>query len=229
MSLLMQFALPVEIVSPLDEAGRFGMAVENIGDIDNDGYEGTLLWSVRRRVVWSLYGTVLYGVCTALCCMGSVRHCAVWSLYGTVLYGVCTAPCCMESVRHCAVWGLYGTVLYGVCTALCCMESVRHCAVWSLYSSAFQAVLSMYVKSLSPTVPVLDVAVGAPYAASGRGVVFVFRGTSGGILLQPSQRIDQSATTISNFGFSLSGPADIDNNGYSGVRVCVRACVCVCK
>ena len=37
---LQMFSNGVEIDSPIESQGRFGMTVENIGDIDLDGYEG---------------------------------------------------------------------------------------------------------------------------------------------------------------------------------------------
>jgi len=68
-----------------------------------------------------------------------------------------------------------------------------------------------------------DLAVGAPY--EGSGAVYIFRGSSHGIIPQFSQRIYASDLVVSSptplraFGAALAGHADIDGNGYPDVIV----------
>lgn len=64
-----------------------------------------------------------------------------------------------------------------------------------------------------------DLVVGAPYdGPSGRGAVFVFHGSSDGVLSKQSQICfaETFGPHLSAFGFSLSGGLDLDKNGYPG-------------
>ncbi|XP_074834903.1 integrin alpha-IIb [Carettochelys insculpta] len=62
-----------------------------------------------------------------------------------------------------------------------------------------------------------DVAVGAPFAGSGR--VLIFRGHSEGLRTPASQLLDSPFPGRAAFGFSLHGTTDIDANGYPDVLV----------
>jgi len=68
---------------------------------------------------------------------------------------------------------------------------------------------------------ILDLAVGAPY--EGRGVVYIFRGSSIGLIKDYSQRIAASNFPLSSlpltFGYSIEGGQDMDQNGYPDVVV----------
>ncbi|XP_042235673.1 integrin alpha-PS1-like isoform X1 [Homarus americanus] len=61
----------------------------------------------------------------------------------------------------------------------------------------------------------IDVAVGAPY--EGRGAIYIYLGTSNGLLTDPAQIIhaeDMPGKPYNAFGYSLSGGMDLDQNGY---------------
>lgn len=65
-----------------------------------------------------------------------------------------------------------------------------------------------------------DLAVGAPY--EGSGVVYIFRGSSSGLIPEYSQRIaasDLFASPPSSFGASLAAGVDLDLNGYPDLVV----------
>jgi hypothetical protein len=68
---------------------------------------------------------------------------------------------------------------------------------------------------------VIDIAVGAPYdGPAGRGAVYVFHGSSKGIMEKPSQVIHAEIFgTISTFGFSVAGGMDLDENEYPDLVV----------
>ena len=63
---------------------------------------------------------------------------------------------------------------------------------------------------------VLDVGVGAPY--EGSGVVYIYHGSSSGLVSKPSQilRAHTFTSALSGFGISLSRGLDLDSNGYPG-------------
>lgn len=69
-----------------------------------------------------------------------------------------------------------------------------------------------------------DFAVGAPYdGPNGRGAVYIFHGSSKGVLEKPSQVIYAEDVPgsgfLSTFGFSLSGGIDLDGNMYPDLVV----------
>lgn len=67
-----------------------------------------------------------------------------------------------------------------------------------------------------------DIAVGAPYGGeNGRGVVYIYHGSELGIHEKYSQAItaEEISSTLTTFGFSLSGGVDLDNNNYTDLAV----------
>ncbi|XP_046412841.1 integrin alpha-PS1 isoform X1 [Neodiprion fabricii] len=64
-----------------------------------------------------------------------------------------------------------------------------------------------------------DIAIGAPY--EGRGAVYIYLGSKDGLITSPSQVIhsSQMPTSLSTFGYSLSGGIDMDKNGYPDLLV----------
>ncbi|XP_041365809.1 integrin alpha-V-like [Gigantopelta aegis] len=67
-----------------------------------------------------------------------------------------------------------------------------------------------------------DLGVGAPYAGEdGRGAVYIYHGTRKGIITQVSQIIyaKQMDSSLSTFGYSLSGGQDQDGNTYPDILV----------
>ncbi|XP_053626129.1 integrin alpha-V isoform X2 [Plodia interpunctella] len=67
-----------------------------------------------------------------------------------------------------------------------------------------------------------DIAVGAPYAGeNGRGVVYIYQGSTHGIREKYSQAIaaEDVSPSMSTFGFSLSGGVDLDGNSYPDLVV----------
>ncbi|XP_015605174.1 integrin alpha-PS2 isoform X2 [Cephus cinctus] len=67
-----------------------------------------------------------------------------------------------------------------------------------------------------------DFAVGEPYGGSeGRGAVYIYHGSSEGVLEKSSQVIDAAnlETPIQTFGFSIAGGHDLDQNGYPDLAV----------
>ncbi|XP_004700626.1 integrin alpha-7 isoform X2 [Echinops telfairi] len=62
-----------------------------------------------------------------------------------------------------------------------------------------------------------DLAVGAPF--DGAGKVFIYHGSSLGVVLTPSQVLEGEAVGIRSFGYSLSGGLDVDGNHYPDLLV----------
>uniref|UniRef100_A0A9J8DDY8 Integrin subunit alpha 6 n=1 Tax=Cyprinus carpio carpio TaxID=630221 RepID=A0A9J8DDY8_CYPCA len=59
-----------------------------------------------------------------------------------------------------------------------------------------------------------DIAVGAPYADSGFGSVYIYHGSADGINTTPAQ-----VSPLSMFGYSLAGNMDLDQNSYPDLAV----------
>lgn len=66
-----------------------------------------------------------------------------------------------------------------------------------------------------------DVAIGAPYESNGEGVVYIYRGSKGGLIKKPMQIIKGSTVSpgIKTFGYSFSGKLDMDDNGYPDILI----------
>ncbi|KAL1775405.1 integrin alpha-7 isoform X1 [Sigmodon hispidus] len=62
-----------------------------------------------------------------------------------------------------------------------------------------------------------DIAVGAPF--DGDGKVFIYHGSSLGVVVKPSQVLEGEAVGIRSFGYSLSGGLDVDGNDYPDLLV----------
>lgn len=62
-----------------------------------------------------------------------------------------------------------------------------------------------------------DIAVGAPF--DGDGKVFIYHGSSLGVVIKPSQVLEGEAVSIKSFGYSLSGGLDVDGNHYPDLLV----------
>ncbi|XP_047405292.1 integrin alpha-7 isoform X4 [Sciurus carolinensis] len=62
-----------------------------------------------------------------------------------------------------------------------------------------------------------DIAVGAPF--DGDGKVFIYHGSSLGVVVKPSQVLEGEAVGIKSFGYSLSGGLDMDGNHYPDLLV----------
>uniref|UniRef100_A0ABI0NQJ0 Integrin subunit alpha 7 n=1 Tax=Bos taurus TaxID=9913 RepID=A0ABI0NQJ0_BOVIN len=62
-----------------------------------------------------------------------------------------------------------------------------------------------------------DLAVGAPF--DGDGKVFIYHGSSLGVVTKPSQVLEGEAVGIKSFGYSLSGGLDADGNHYPDLLV----------
>lgn len=62
-----------------------------------------------------------------------------------------------------------------------------------------------------------DIAVGAPFDADGK--VFIYHGSSLGVVVKPSQVLEGEAVGIKSFGYSLSGGLDMDENHYPDLLV----------
>ncbi|XP_040610587.1 integrin alpha-7 isoform X2 [Mesocricetus auratus] len=62
-----------------------------------------------------------------------------------------------------------------------------------------------------------DIAVGAPF--DGDGKVFIYHGSSMGMVAKPSQVLEGEAVGIKSFGYSLSGGLDVDGNYYPDLLV----------
>uniref|UniRef100_A0A7N5JER2 Integrin alpha-7 n=1 Tax=Ailuropoda melanoleuca TaxID=9646 RepID=A0A7N5JER2_AILME len=62
-----------------------------------------------------------------------------------------------------------------------------------------------------------DIAVGAPF--DGDGKVFIYHGSSLGVVIKPSQVLEGEAVGIKSFGYSLSGGLDVDGNRYPDLLV----------
>ncbi|KAF8793941.1 Integrin alpha-PS2 like protein [Argiope bruennichi] len=69
-----------------------------------------------------------------------------------------------------------------------------------------------------------DIAVGCPYGGDdGLGVVYVFHGSSTGIVTKAAQTIFSAdvhrSVPVSTFGFSVAGGMDLDNNQYTDLAI----------
>ncbi|XP_041366760.1 integrin alpha-4-like [Gigantopelta aegis] len=66
-----------------------------------------------------------------------------------------------------------------------------------------------------------DVAIGAPYEDDGRGVVYIYQGSTNGIVQQYSQRIlgRSISDSVFTFGWYISKSVDIDGNSYPDIAV----------
>ncbi|XP_074230751.1 integrin alpha-7 isoform X1 [Camelus bactrianus] len=62
-----------------------------------------------------------------------------------------------------------------------------------------------------------DIAVGAPF--DGDGKVFIYHGSSLGLVVTASQVLEGEAVGIKSFGYSLSGGLDVDGNHYPDLLV----------
>ncbi|CAN0374795.1 unnamed protein product [Rangifer tarandus platyrhynchus] len=62
-----------------------------------------------------------------------------------------------------------------------------------------------------------DLAVGAPF--DGDGKVFIYHGSSLGVVPKPSQVLEGEAVGMKSFGYSLSGGLDVDGNRYPDLLV----------
>ncbi|KAM9514615.1 integrin alpha-7 isoform 2-T2 [Guaruba guarouba] len=62
-----------------------------------------------------------------------------------------------------------------------------------------------------------DLAVGAPF--DGAGKVYIYHGSSLGIVATPAQVLDGEAVGVTAFGYSLSGGLDVDGNLYPDLLV----------
>lgn len=62
-----------------------------------------------------------------------------------------------------------------------------------------------------------DIAVGAPF--DGDGKVFIYHGSSLGVVTKPSQVLEGEAVSLKSFGYSLSGGLDMDGNHYPDLLV----------
>uniref|UniRef100_A0A452ULY2 Integrin alpha-7 n=1 Tax=Ursus maritimus TaxID=29073 RepID=A0A452ULY2_URSMA len=62
-----------------------------------------------------------------------------------------------------------------------------------------------------------DIAVGAPF--DGDGKVFIYHGSSLGVVIKPSQVLEGEAVGMKSFGYSLSGGLDVDGNRYPDLLV----------
>ncbi|XP_057557836.1 integrin alpha-7 isoform X5 [Hippopotamus amphibius kiboko] len=62
-----------------------------------------------------------------------------------------------------------------------------------------------------------DLAVGAPF--DGDGKVFIYHGSSLGVVATPSQVLEGEAVDVRSFGYSLSGGLDVDGNHYPDLLV----------
>lgn len=64
-----------------------------------------------------------------------------------------------------------------------------------------------------------DIAIGAPY--EDRGAIYIYLGSKDGVITSPAQVIhsNQLPTSLSTFGYSLSGGMDLDQNGYPDLLV----------
>ncbi|XP_055976276.1 integrin alpha-7 isoform X1 [Sorex fumeus] len=62
-----------------------------------------------------------------------------------------------------------------------------------------------------------DIAVGAPF--DGDGKVFIYHGSSLGVVEEPSQVLEGESVSVRTFGYSLSGGLDVDGNHYPDLLV----------
>ncbi|KAM9305694.1 integrin alpha-6 [Gastrophryne carolinensis] len=63
-----------------------------------------------------------------------------------------------------------------------------------------------------------DIAVGAPYDDE-FGKVYIYHGSSGGLIEKPAQIIDGRSTNTRMFGYSVAGNMDLDRNEYPDIAV----------
>lgn len=72
-----------------------------------------------------------------------------------------------------------------------------------------------------------DVVIGAPHDNYGRGAVYVYLGSSEGLVDHFAQRLTPADlgfhgnALVRNFGRSMTGRTDVDSNAYAG-RACVQ-------
>ncbi|KAM7407449.1 hypothetical protein PAMA_003259 [Pampus argenteus] len=64
-----------------------------------------------------------------------------------------------------------------------------------------------------------DIAIGAPYADSGAGKVYIYHGSAEGINTSPAQILSGKEHNIRLFGYSLAGNMDLDSNSYPDLAV----------
>lgn len=64
-----------------------------------------------------------------------------------------------------------------------------------------------------------DIAVGAPFADSGLGSVYIYHGSADGINTTPAQILEGKQHNIKMFGYSLAGNMDLDQNSYPDLAV----------
>ncbi|XP_005167468.2 integrin alpha-6 isoform X2 [Danio rerio] len=64
-----------------------------------------------------------------------------------------------------------------------------------------------------------DIAVGAPYADSGFGSVYIYHGSADGISTKPAQILEGKQHNTKMFGYSLAGNMDLDHNSYPDLAV----------
>ncbi|TRY90453.1 hypothetical protein DNTS_011814 [Danionella cerebrum] len=64
-----------------------------------------------------------------------------------------------------------------------------------------------------------DIAVGAPYADSGFGRVYIYHGSADGISTRPAQILEGKQHNIKMFGYSVAGKMDLDQNAYPDLAV----------
>ncbi|XP_053482991.1 integrin alpha-6 [Ictalurus furcatus] len=64
-----------------------------------------------------------------------------------------------------------------------------------------------------------DIAVGAPYADSGSGRVYIYHGSAYGINTKPAQILEGRPHGINMFGYSLAGNMDLDDNSYPDLAI----------
>ncbi|XP_062862755.1 integrin alpha-6 [Trichomycterus rosablanca] len=64
-----------------------------------------------------------------------------------------------------------------------------------------------------------DIAVGAPYADGGFGIVYIYHGSASGINTKPAQILEGRHHGIKMFGYSLAGKMDLDDNSYPDLAV----------
>ena len=48
-------------------------------------------------------------------------------------------------------------------------------------------------------------------------MVYIYRGTEGGLFPTPSQRLTPPTGSTGHFGYAITGGFDVDKNGYPGM------------
>lgn len=73
----------------------------------------------------------------------------------------------------------------------------------------------------------LDIAVGAPYESDRRGAVYIFRGSSKGLITEYSQMIfaGELDASLRGFGIAISRGVDVDSNFYPGIYLSLRLAI----